>query len=508
MKAYKTRTGEVLLYNGSPNLNLLDDLAEGYGDCWHSSFEQGYKNAFQELAYQTYTAWWYINDFDNLNECVSWRINPHAFVIREKVWKLLGGFCADYCSDEMKGLAFGFDLIWNGGIPLYVKGLFTEKEKHLNKIPVKDHYIFFKKKFISQHSGYMLLRKGFWKPQELSAYFHAKNNFSKESNSILIPPRPLASIDKTTTVSYIIPTMMRQDFTVNLLHDLAKQTYLPTEVIVVDATPKDQRNDVMYGQLNLPFKLLVNWQISKGSCRARNEAIAQCTGEYIIFGDDDIRIPPTFIENHVRLLQTYNAGACNGLDIRADNQFQTLDDLYQKLPFHQSVNKAGITNNFNNANSCVKKIYVDALKGNDINYDGGYGEDADFGLMLTKAGVAVLYNQYAANLHLKPASGGYRWWGSQSALIGKKRKNQPWELNKPVKWITPAPSPTIMYFNLKHFNTFQIKEYKIKYMLNYLMSGSKWQFPLRLLTIPIKLIRYHKSLFYAKQLIRLGTRYA
>jgi glycosyltransferase involved in cell wall biosynthesis len=53
-------------------------------------------------------------------------------------------------------------------------------------------------------------------------------------------------------------------------------------------------------------------QITQGSCRARNEAIALCV-DYIVFGDDDIRIPPDFIENHIRLLQTYNASACNGL---------------------------------------------------------------------------------------------------------------------------------------------------------------------------------------------------
>ena len=84
-------------------------------------------------------------------------------------------------------------------------------------------------------------------------------------------------------------------------------------------------------QKQYPFDLIIKWQESKGSCRARNEAIAFCTGDYIVFGDDDIRIPADFIENHIRLLQTYNAGACNGLDMEADFYTQDLNDLKNKV---------------------------------------------------------------------------------------------------------------------------------------------------------------------------------
>src|SRR5205085_1076692 len=73
-KTYTTSTGETLLYTGNPDLQLLETLAHGVGDVWHSSFEQGFKNAFSTIQYQTHIAWWYTNDFDNLNECVSWRI--------------------------------------------------------------------------------------------------------------------------------------------------------------------------------------------------------------------------------------------------------------------------------------------------------------------------------------------------------------------------------------------------------------------------------------------------
>ena len=50
---YITKTGEVLLYTGSPNFELLEDLVNGPGDLWHSGLDQGLKNIFREVVYQT-----------------------------------------------------------------------------------------------------------------------------------------------------------------------------------------------------------------------------------------------------------------------------------------------------------------------------------------------------------------------------------------------------------------------------------------------------------------------
>ena len=268
--------------------------------------------------------------------------------------------------------------------------------------------------------------------------------------------------------------MLRQDFTMQLLADLAHQSYSVTQVIIIDATSKNDRDESLYKQKVYPYELIVKWQESKGSCRARNEAIDLCTGDYIVFGDDDIRIPPDFIKNHIRFLQTNNSGACNGLDIRADHQKQDLQDLENKLKNIEDKRwVAGCAQMFSNANSCVKREYVKQLIGNDVNFDGGYGEDSDFGLSLSKIGVMVLHNPFSVNLHLKPPVGGYRFWGLQASVVGKERKVQPWELGIPVKKIKPVPSPTIMYGILKHFTPQQIIEYKQKYFFLYLFKGDK-----------------------------------
>lgn len=508
LKEYKTNSGEIILYNGSPDFEKLDQLSKEVGDIWHSSFEQGYKNAFPELVYQTATFFWYLNDFDNLEECVSWRINPNAFAVRKSVWQILKGFDNEYKNPQLQALDFGYNAVRNSGaVSLYVENLFEIDKIEKVEISVRDRYVFFIKNFKLDHALFMIYRQGFWKWKEWDAFFYAKNKFKKSATKPILKPKELKSIVGNLTVSYIIPTMFRQDYTLQLLADLVSQSYGVTQVVLVDATPVDDRDESLYNPKDYPFELIVKWQETKGSCRARNEAIELCTGDYIVFGDDDIRIPSNFIENHIRFLQTNNSVACNGLDIRADNQKQDLKDLENKL--EKIGDKrwiSGCTQMFSNANSCVKREYVTRLVGNDVNFDGGYGEDSDFGMSLTKIGVTVLHNPFSVNLHLKPAVGGYRFWGLQAKVIGKKRKVQPWELDVPVKRIKPVPSPTVMYGILKHFTPQQVIEYKKKLFFLYIFKGKKISFLYRLIRIPYKNIQFKKSLFYAKNLMALGKR--
>lgn len=508
LNSFTTSSGEILLYNGTPNLTMLETLAKGSGDLWHSALDQGFKNCFQELVYQSAVYWWFLNDFEGLDSCVSWRLNVHEFVVRESTWKALNELDSDYSDCIISGLDFGFNLIRNsGGVPLYIKGLFPEKvlEPSISK---EDRYLFFLKNFKKHHSYYMLFRKGvFCFFSECKALKSVLKKASRKKNKIF-NYRALEPIKGLPTVSLVIPTMKRQKYTELLLKDHNKQTYLIKEAIIVDATPEAERDAKYYNKDNFRFDIKVKWQTTKGSCRARNEAINMCTGDYIIFADDDIRILPDFVENHIRLLQTYNASACNGLDIMADNVNENLEDLKHKLfELKDTRWKVGVSHMFSNANSCVKRTVVEKLIGNDINFDGGYGEDADFGLRILKQGDVLLHNPFSPNLHLKPPVGGYRFWGNQSKILGKNRKIQPWELDKPVKYVRPVPSPTVTYKFLKHFNTRQIKEWRWKHVFIYLFKKDKKGIVLRLLKLPYKQIQFNKSLMYAKRLMEKGERY-
>ncbi|MDB2462800.1 glycosyltransferase, partial [Algibacter sp.] len=473
LSKYVTVSGETLLYNGSPSLEMLEELSKGPGDLWHSSLDQGFKNCFQELVYQSAVYWWFINDFDNVDRCVSWRLNAENFVVRTSVWETLDGFDYQYSETVMCGLDFGFNLIRNsGGVPIHVSGLFP-KAAYSITVSKEDRYLFFLKNFKKHHSYYMLFRKGFRFMSEYKAFKMAAKKVEKKETKIL-KNRALKSINGQPTVSLVIPTMKRQEYAELLLKDHNEQTYLIKEAVIVDATPEEERDAKYYNPENFKFDVKVRWQTSKGSCRARNEAINMCSSDYIIFADDDIRILPNFVENTIKVLQTYNANACNGLDIMADHTSQNLNDLKEKLSkLKDSRRKVGVAHLFSNANSCVKRTVVEKLVGNDVNFDGGYGEDADFGLRILKLGEILINNPFSPNLHLKPTVGGYRFWGNQSRILGKKRKSQPWELGKPVKYIRPVPSPTVTYKFLKHFTPWQIKEWRWKHFFIYLFKREK-----------------------------------
>lgn len=505
---YITSSGESLLFIGNPKKDMLDHLAQGPGDIWHSSYDQGFKNCFPDLVYQSAVFWWFLNDFNLMNSGINWRVNAHNFVIRERVWNLIGGFDKDYSDDIIKGLDLGFNILGRiNGVPMYVKGLFPNAKIDVT-ISRKNKYLFFLKNFKKHHSYYMMFRKGLLQfPKEYIAFKKAKKVVSTRSIEV-IKPKILNEIEGNPTVSLVIPTMKRQAYTELLLRDHNQQSYLIKEAVIVDATPESERDTKYYKSENFKFDIKVKWQSSKGSCRARNEALELCTGDYIIFADDDVRVLPDFVENHIRLLQTYKASGCNGLDIMAENVNQDLSDLKVRLDqLGESRWKVGVSHLFSNANSCVRHDVVEQLIGNDINFDGGYGEDADFGMRILKAGEILLNNPFSPNLHLKPPQGGYRFWGNQSKILGKNRKAQPWELDNPVGLIRPIPSPTMSYKYMKHFSKDQIKEWRWKYFFIYVFKGKKSTTPLRLLKWPYRRLQFRRSLFYSKHLIKLGERY-
>ncbi|MGB3591723.1 MAG: glycosyltransferase [Nonlabens sp.] len=507
MKKFTSSTGKVLLYKGTPDQSRLEELADGPGDIWHSGLDQGLTHAFQDLKYQAAVFWWYINDFPNCDQSISWRMPHDEFVVREEIWNLSGKLDQNYIEELMQGLDYGYRMLrYAGAVVLHVKGLFASKNHQLEG---NDHDLiyFYKKFFKKEHLLFMSYRKG-WNDTlgKIGLLASLKPSFY-DQESELVPLRPLEPMDGTPTVTYIIPTMLRHDMCVNLLNDLAAQTYHPTQVVIVDATPVE-KHTVDFTAMELPFKVVVQQQISKGSCKARNEALELSTGEFVIFGDDDIRMESTFVENHIRFLQTYNADACNGLDIMADHSEQDLSDLaVKKARLSASFFRAGVSQSFNNANSCVRRKWIDKIGFNDVNYDGGYGEDNDYGLRLAKAGATVLYNPYSVNLHLKPPVGGYRFWGSQAKVTGKKRKKQPWELDDPVTDVVPVPSPTMKYFQLKHFTPEQNEEFREIYFIKQATKNGAAGMLHMMRNKSYRKKQYAESMKYAKALLKLGERY-
>ncbi|PIA79391.1 hypothetical protein BFR04_00630 [Gaetbulibacter sp. 4G1] len=105
-------------------------------------------------------------------------------------------------------------------------------------------------------------------------------------------------------VSIVIPTRNRLGSLTRTLASISKQTYLPSEVIIVDSSDSELIKEQLNAFLNLNLKILY----SKPSvCLQRNIGIEWCDTEYIFLCDDDIEISENYIENLVNYLNENNS---------------------------------------------------------------------------------------------------------------------------------------------------------------------------------------------------------
>lgn len=513
-----------ILWLGTPPSGLDGErereLAAGPGDLWHSGLSRGCAGALGELRYWSPVYWWFLNDIPAERRGVCWRVDASAFGVRASAWQALGGFDEGYRSDLARGLDLGFRLLQNGGVPLHVPDLFAPRPAR-DALPPEDVYLFFIRHFKTAYRRYAWLRQSATRRAPL-AEWQALRRATRRAAAVASPrteplaPRPLVALSTPPPrVSAVVPTWRRQRFTAALLGDLARQTVPLHQVVVVDGTPSEERDESLYAPFFERLPLTVIWQRSRGLSRARNEAIAACTGDYVLFTDDDIRVPPEYVENHLRVLATYGAEATNGLDVRADHHEQDLDDLARKLAaMPDRFSCLGADTKFNNANSCVRRDQVAHLRGNDVALDGGYGDDIDFGHRIFASGGVVLRNPYSANLHLKPPAGGLRWWEKPRRA---RREPRPWELRRRVGLIAPRPSPTMLYLFHKHYRPEQVREWRFIYLLRACWpsyarpdeSRAARIFKLlpRALRIPFLLWQMHISEGFAADLLARGPIY-
>ena len=101
-------------------------------------------------------------------------------------------------------------------------------------------------------------------------------------------------------MSVVLATYNRLHLLKRLLDGLAKQTLSPSEfeVIVVDdgsAVPVRPQLDAS----RYPFRLTVAEQLNAGPSAARHRGVLHARGEILVSLDDDMELPPRFLEAHL-----------------------------------------------------------------------------------------------------------------------------------------------------------------------------------------------------------------
>jgi len=185
------------------------------------------------------------------------------------------------------------------------------------------------------------------------------------------PAQAIAPIDAKLSIClthYERPTLLEKT-----LEGLAQQTFSNFEVIIVDDGSKSTAAITFLRTLHDRFPSLntrVLHQQNRYVGAARNRALAEATGEYVIFMDDDNYAHPRQVETFIRAIthSGYDALSCVAVAFSEDDDPQDL-----KAPLHSFLPLGGgksinlLSNSYGDANGIYRMSALKAV--------GGYTED-------------------------------------------------------------------------------------------------------------------------------------
>lgn len=324
-----------------------------------------------------------------------------------------------------------------------------------NDIPIEDEYRFIRKYYSSVWAYYTLILRifTFKNPfKELVAFLNTIN-----VSRIDVYKKPLevqgwdgfesSLIKDNPKVSVIIPTLNRYKYLKDVLKDLEKQNYKNFDVIIVDQSEPFQ--DYFYNQFNLNID--VTYQEEKALWLARNFAINKSNADYVLLFDDDSRVEPNWIRNHLKCLDFFNVFISSGTSISV---------VGAKVPKSYSYFK--LSDQIDTGNVMINKQKVfGSINLFDLQFEKQRMGDGEFGMRAYLHGFVNISNPYSSRLHLKVSNGGLRQMGS-------------WDGMRPKNFLSPRPIPSVLYLYRKYWGT----EYAIYGLLQ---------------SIPISLTPYHKK---------------
>lgn len=279
-------------------------------------------------------------------------------------------------------------------------------------------------------------------------------------------------------ISIIIPTFNREKQLYNTINYLNSQLFVKIELIVIDQNKKF--NLQYYKKIETYFHKIdfrVLRQNKPNASKARNTGVKFSKYEIILFIDDDIEIKnKLFLRNHLKnYLNTQNlitAGKIVDFPFRNQGRKINLNNYYFfSLASNKKIKLYGIGRSCNL--SLRKKIYF-TLGGMDENFiNGAHKEETDFLFRAKKKKIKVLFDPKCDLIHLKEKSGGIRSFDPNMKIFYSMFGD--------------------LYFSLKHiFNSNLI--YNIYFFIRRFFFNKNF---LNILTLPVKIIIFFLSLFYA-----------
>ena len=305
---------------------------------------------------------------------------------------------------------------------------------HVEVTDPTDNYRFVRKFFPSKWAGYVLfmrLIKGVNPFREIGAFLktrkvervHIHSETSNQKSSFL--HTPIREDLRDAKVSIIIPTLNRYSYLRDVFSDLEQQTHKNFEVLVCDQS--DAFDASCYEGWS--FEMQVIRQEEKALWKARNACLSSASGDLILLFDDDSRVDPDWITNHIRCLSYFNADISAGVTDTIVGHGLSKKESY----FHYS-------DVFDTGNALVHRKVFEKVGLFDRQFEKQRMGDGEFGLRSYLGGFPSISNPFAKRIHLKVETGGLRHFGS-------------WDAFRPKNLFSPRPVPSVLYLARRYFGS-------------------------------------------------------
>lgn len=454
---------------GEPDKQLIHELTTKPVDVFHAGLRLGTRGLPDVLNY-VHPTWMYNADGANEITHSNFRMSFRACLIRTEILKKTGLPSTDYSSLEMAGVAYGYNVLKQGGIIRYHSGLLKKDTKSKVAVPLKDEWVFARQFFTKKWQRWILFNK----PGFLENF-----NAWRQTKSIkYIPAKPYLHSSAATdqpvqhkTVSVLAPTLDRYSYLEEELRELNEQTILPHEVLITDQTDENRRQQIEFSKYpNITVRYFP--QDEKGQCLAWNKLIEESTGEYIFFfGDDAYDIRPGLIEKMLQTVQRFDA------DMVASN-VREKGIVYGESNYHYYLSDTfPIT--------LIKKSVVMKAGKMDMFFNRNVKADHDLAMRCHLNGALMIYDPSAEIGHHRAPSGGLRAHNARVITNFMTKNNITKVLN---------PGPSEIFIAKKYYSDKQlISHVRIKYMNQLIINGNILKKIARLLFLLYKIPALRKG---------------
>jgi GT2 family glycosyltransferase len=145
--------------------------------------------------------------------------------------------------------------------------------------------------------------------------------------------------------SIIVCTKDRTNDLSRLIYSLSKQTLLPDELIIIDASKNDNTHKMLKNNQYRKFFDIVYKKSEANLTKQRNIGVNLVCGKYLFFFDDDIVLERNFVETVYNTFEKFEGSRIAGITgkiINIKSSAKSWDQLFKKLFLLSDIGKGSV----------------------------------------------------------------------------------------------------------------------------------------------------------------------